>query len=91
MARVLGKDNVLDLKPVMGGEDFGLYGRTPQKVPVCMFWLGAVAPETMEASRKPGASPLPSLHSSRYAPDPEPTLKTGVKALTAIALDLLQP
>ena len=24
MARVLGKDNVLDLKPVMGGEDFGL-------------------------------------------------------------------
>ncbi|MXZ35634.1 MAG: amidohydrolase, partial [Acidobacteria bacterium] len=59
MARVLGKDNVLDLKPVMGGEDFGLYGRTPQKVPVCMFWLGAVAPQKMEASRKPGAPPLP--------------------------------
>ena len=91
MARVLGNDNVLDLKPVMGGEDFGLYGRTPQKVPVCMFWLGAVAPQKMEASRKPGAPPLPSLHSSRYAPDPEPTLKTGVKALTAIALELLNP
>ena len=91
MAQVLGKDNVLDLRPVMGGEDFGLYGRTPQKVPLCLFWLGAVAPEKMEASRKPGASPLPSLHSSRYAPDPEPTLKTGVKALTAIAIELLQP
>ena len=91
MARVLGKDNVLDLKPVMGGEDFGLYGRTPQKVPVCMFWLGAVAPQKMEASLKPGAPPLPSLHSSRYAPDPEPTLKTGVKALTSIALELLNP
>ena len=91
MARVLGKDNVLDLKPVMGGEDFGLYGRTRQKVPICMFWLGAVAPEKMEASKKPGASRLPSLHSSRYAPDPEPTLKTGVKALTAIALEVLNP
>ncbi|MXZ33747.1 MAG: amidohydrolase, partial [Acidobacteria bacterium] len=33
----------------------------------------------------------PSLHSSRYAPDPEPTLKTGVKALTSIALELLNP
>jgi len=91
MARVLGKDNVLDLKPVMGGEDFGLYGRTPRKVPICMFWLGAVAPEKWVASRKPGAPPLPSLHSSRYAPDPEPTLKTGVKALTSIALELLNP
>ena len=91
MARLLGKDNVLDLRPVMGGEDFGLYGRTPQKVPICMFWLGAVAPQKMEASQKPGAPPLPSLHSSRYAPDPEPTLKTGVKALTSIALELLNP
>ncbi len=91
MARVLGKDNVLDLKPVMGGEDFGLYGRTPQKVPICMFWLGAVSPRELEASRKPGGPRLPSLHSSRYAPDPEPTLKTGVKALTSIALELLNP
>lgn len=91
MARVLGEDNVLDLKPVMGGEDFGLYGRTPQKVPICMFWLGAVAPQKMEASKKPGGPRLPSLHSSRYAPDPEPTLKTGVKALTSIALELLSP
>ena len=89
MARVLGKENVLNLKPVMGGEDFGLYGRTPQKVPVCMFWLGAVAPQKMRDSQMPGGQPLPSLHSSSYAPDPEPTLKTGVKALTAIATDLL--
>ena len=91
MARVLGEDNVLELRPVMGGEDFGLYGRTPQEVPLCLFWLGAVSPEKMEASTKAGGPPLPSLHSSRYAPDPEPTLKTGVKALTSIALELLQP
>lgn len=89
MARVLGAANVLKLRPVTVGEDFGLYGRTPQKVPLCMFWLGAVSPKKMRKSLMPGGQPLPSLHSSSYAPDPEPTLKTGVKALTAIALDLL--
>ena len=89
MARVLGEENVLDLRPVMGGEDFGLYGRTPQRVPLCLFWLGAVSPKRMQESLRPAGQPLPSLHSSNYAPDPEPTLKTGVKALTAIALDLL--
>jgi hippurate hydrolase len=32
---------------------------------------------------------LPSLHSSHWAPDPEPTIRTGITALTAAALDLL--
>ncbi len=91
MARVLGEENVLKLKPVTVGEDFGLYGRTPQKVPLCMFWLGAVSPKKMQDSLMPGGQSLPSLHSSSYAPAPEPTLKTGVKALTATALDLLGP
>jgi hippurate hydrolase len=32
---------------------------------------------------------LPSLHSSEWAPDREPTLKTGAAALTVAALELL--
>jgi hippurate hydrolase len=32
---------------------------------------------------------LPSLHSSKFAPVPEPTIKTGITAVTAAALDLL--
>jgi hippurate hydrolase len=54
-----------------------------------MFWLGAVTREKIEESQKPGGKPLPSLHSNLYAPAPEATIKTGVKAMTAAALDLL--
>lgn len=32
-----------------------------------------------------------ALHSSHWAPDPEPTIKTGVTAMTAAVLDLLKP
>jgi hippurate hydrolase len=70
----------------MGGEDFSRYGRTPEKVPICIFWLGAVSPQRTQD----GGKPLPSLHSSIFAPVPEPTIKTGVKAMTAAALELLQ-
>ena len=40
-------------------------------------------------SAKPEARPLPSLHSSLFAPDYEPAIKTGVKAMTTSALELL--
>ena len=50
--------------------------------------VGAVAPEAVADSQRTGA-PLPSLHSSKFAPVPEPTIKTGVTAMTAAALALL--
>jgi len=78
---------VQQVKPVMGGEDFSEYGRTADKIPICMFWLGAVKPELVEESEKSG-KPLPSLHSSQFAPLPEPTIKTGVIAMTAAVLEL---
>ncbi|MEW5974211.1 MAG: amidohydrolase [Acidobacteriota bacterium] len=87
---ILGKENVVSREPVMGGEDFGLYGKTPSRIPICIFWLGAVNPDKIKQSRLPEAKPLPSLHSSGYAPDPEPTLKTGVKAMTAGVMDLFR-
>ena len=31
---------------------------------------------------------LPSLHSDLFLPDAEPTIETGVKAMTGAALDL---
>ena len=89
LARALGKNNVVPTEPVMGGEDFGYFGQTAESIPICMFWLGAVTREKIEGSQKPGGKPLPSLHSNVYAPTPEPTIKTGVKAMTAAALDLL--
>ena len=46
--------------------------------------------DAWEAAQKPGGKPLPSLHSSEYAPDPDPTIDAGVKAMTASALELLK-
>src|SRR5437762_7364813 len=37
--------NVQQVKPVMGGEDFSEEGWTRDKIPICMFWLGAITPE----------------------------------------------
>jgi hippurate hydrolase len=84
----LGADNVKTVDPEMGGEDFGQFGRTVEKVPICMFRLGVVAPAVFAESARTGAS-LPSLHSNKFAPVPEPTIKTGVTAMTAAALELL--
>ena len=83
----LGADKTVAVKPIMGAEDFSGFGRTKEKIPICMFWLGAVDPQKVEESKRRG-TPLPSLHSSRFAPVPEPTIRTGVTAMTAAVLEL---
>lgn len=85
-----GKDNVLDRKPMMGGEDFSRYGMTNDKIPVCMFWLGAIPAETMRGAEKSG-EPAPSLHSPFFRPDIETILPMGVTAMSAAVLDLMRP
>lgn len=86
--RVLGPERVIERRPSMGGEDFGRYARVLE-VPGFMYRLGSVDPEALRKSQQPGGPPLPSLHSSRYAPDPEPTLRTGITSLSQLALELL--
>jgi amidohydrolase len=86
--KVLGANNVVKSPPVMGSEDFGRFSLDHQ-IPSCMFWLGAIDPARVEASRKSG-KPLPSLHSSLFEPQPEPTLRTGVKAMTTAVLELMK-
>lgn len=82
-----GEANVIDLDPVMGGEDFGRYGRVEPRIPSTLFFLGAVDPAKVAAAAKGGAK-LPSLHSSKFAPLPGPTITTGVEAMTVAALDV---
>ena len=84
----LGEARVQTFQPSMVSEDFSEYSRTVDHIPVCMFRLGALAPETIAAAERNG-TPLPSLHSAKFAPVPEPAIKTGVTAMTAAALDLL--
>lgn len=82
-----GEEHVVEVPPNMVGEDFSRFGLQEEKVPICMFWLGAVDPEKVKQAEKNGEN-LPSLHSPYFAPLPEPTIKTGVKAMSAAALDL---
>lgn len=86
--KALGADNVVKLPPVMMSEDFG-YLSLDQKIPATLFTLGAVDPLKVKQSREGGA-PLPSLHSALFAPMPEPTLRTGIKAMTSAALELMK-
>jgi amidohydrolase len=88
VGRAIGQDNVIKVPPLMASEDFGQLSLDHQ-IPSCMLWLGAIEPSRVEASRKSG-KPLPSLHSSLFAPLPEPTLRTGVKAMTAAVLELMK-
>ncbi|HJW13935.1 MAG TPA: amidohydrolase, partial [Thermoanaerobaculia bacterium] len=71
LAKAFGEANVVEGQPLMVGEDFSEYGRAG--VPALQFEIGAVNPAKYEAAQKNG-TPLPSLHSSEFAPDREPTI-----------------
>lgn len=86
---VLGGEAVERARPTMGGEDFARYARH-LGVPGLMFRLGTVSPAAAKRSRKKSAPPLPSLHSSRFAPDAERALRTGVRAMSNLALSILR-
>ena len=85
----IGADNVLTREPVMGAEDFSEYGMTKDKVPLCMFWLGTQPPAVVAAARAKGTT-LPSLHSPYFKPVPEPSIETGVTAMTSAVMGLLK-
>ena len=88
LQRELGDTNVVQMPPMMASEDFG-YLSLDHKIPVTIIWLGASDAQKVKAHRETGAA-LPGLHSALFAPVPEPTLRTGVKATTAVVLELLR-
>ena len=89
MKTAIGADNVIPKDPTMGGEDFSEYSLPDHSIPAFMFSVGAVDPAKIAESKKTGAS-LPSLHSSKFAPVPEPTIRTGLIGMTSAVLDLLR-
>ena len=84
----LGKDRVVDLDPSMASEDFQYFG-LEAKIPSVIYWLGGVGKAQWEAANTGGPA-IPSLHNSGWAPDPAPTIATGVESMTA-AVEMLLP
>jgi amidohydrolase len=80
----MGEKNVVKIDPLMVSEDFGRFA-LGGKIPATMLNVGAVDPARIAAGGR-----LPSLHSSQFAPVPEPTLRGAVKAMTVAVMELLR-
>ena len=81
-SKVLAPEQVLEAEPQMVGEDFARFGKTEDKVPTLLFWLGTVPPEKMENEN------LPGLHSPFYYPEPTQSLSAGVSVVSQTMVDL---
>jgi hippurate hydrolase len=83
----LGESRVRLRPPMMGGEDFALYGRAG--VPSFLFFLGTQSAERVAEAETDLDQPLSSLHSDRFAPVARPTIRTGVQAMSLAIMNLL--
>lgn len=84
---ILGPDGVKVRRPVMGAEDFGRLAQGG--TPIFMYFLGTIPRERYDAAQKPGAAPLPGMHTDAYAPIPEPSIRNGVRTMTLAAMNLM--
>lgn len=83
----LGPGRVAPTKPEMGAEDFGEFG-VAAGIPSAMLRLGTVPPARFQAAKAAGEG-LPSPHSALFAPEKDQSIRTGVEAMTLVALELL--
>jgi amidohydrolase len=88
LIKALGEANVLPAEKLMGSEDVGIFG-LEEKIPVVYFRLGAMDPKKLAAAEAAGKQ-LPGMHTSHFEPLPQPTIQTGVTAMSAVAISLLQ-
>jgi hippurate hydrolase len=74
--------------PVSASEDFGSFG-TEWEVPSVFWYVGGTDPEQYRRAEQAGrvADDIPTNHNPRFAPVIDPTLTTGVQAITVAALD----
>src|SRR5215471_16558761 len=82
----LGKNNVVIVDPMTGSEDFSYF--VEQGIPGFYFNLGGADPGKY-AEAKASGTMLPSNHSSLFAPDVDPSLRTGITAEVAVLRNLL--
>jgi hippurate hydrolase len=82
----LGPDQVKEAQREMISEDFTEFSKAG--VPSLMLRIGAVPRAKFDDAMK-NDTPLPSLHSSAFAPDAEPTIKAAIAAEVLALRELL--
>jgi hippurate hydrolase len=88
LVRALGSSRAVDGNPEMVSEDFSVFQLAG--IPTLQMRIGAVEPGKFAAAMKSGET-LPSLHSSGFAPDLEPTMKAAIMAEVIALRELMPP
>ncbi|NIJ36525.1 hippurate hydrolase [Sphingopyxis panaciterrae] len=83
-----GDQRVVQMPPVMGGEDFGRFGREDKTIKSLIIWVGGVPQAEYDAAKKDGRT-MPSLHSPFWAPEADKVIATATEALTAMTMKLM--
>ncbi|HSP14688.1 MAG TPA: amidohydrolase [Thermoanaerobaculia bacterium] len=85
VARQIGEKNIVEIDPVMVSEDFARYS-LDHRIPATLLLIGAADPAKVASG-----APLPSLHSSKFAPAPvDLVLRRAIESEVAMAMDLLR-
>ncbi len=89
ITRGMGEDILYVVKPSgMGAEDFAYFVQTEHSVPGTYFSVGGTSQADLDAAAD-GGPPIPSHHSPFFRVEPEPSIKSGVQAMTLAVLELL--
>jgi amidohydrolase len=78
LARVVGKDHIVEPNPVLAAEDFSFY---QERIPGLFIYLGVNDPKADQAT-------IEDVHSPRFFIH-EPALQIGVRTLSSLAIDFL--
>jgi amidohydrolase len=82
-----GADKVMRVPPITASEDFSAF--VNEGIPSMFFFIGVYDPKQVADSAKPGGKPLPFNHSPFFAPVPEPSIKTGVEAMSIAVMNIM--
>lgn len=74
--------------PTYASEDFSAFEQPG--IHAFFFTIGVYPPQKLAAAIAAGKRGLPPNHSPMFAPVPEPTIKTGVTAMTLAVLNVMQ-
>jgi amidohydrolase len=83
-----GPNAVFEPRPLTASEDYSDFVQAG--VPSFFFQIGVYDPKRV-AEAEAGGPPLPVNHSPYFAPVPEPTIRTGVEAMTLAVMNAMQP
>ena len=86
-----GSQRLMPMPQVNASEDVGVFGEAAGVPTVFWFWGGLDTQTVLTAMAEGRLDSLPGNHSPKFAPVIEPTLTTGVQALTVAARTWLQP